>query len=157
VKLTLHVKVIQTAKELANDDGNVLFPEDAGFHLQGFNTPYIKQSEVCAPDRSTSRQSNICINKCSRLMCYTIIRLDSLHDDPEMRTLEIRSMVPSHGHVIYQPWKDVNGEDELGHMCRIQLGENLNLLLYVLYLILRALKIDDLDGDCLLCSFIVAA
>jgi hypothetical protein len=46
---------------------------------------------------------------------------------------------------------------ELGHMLRIQLGEYLNLLLYVLYLILCAFEIDDLDGNGLLRSFVIAA
>ena len=44
----------------------------------------------------------------------------------------------------------------LGDMWRVELGEDLNLLLDVLNLVLRALKVDDLDRDCLLGALVVA-
>lgn len=40
-------------------------------------------------------------------------------------------------------------------MRRIQLRQNLNLLLDIFYLVLRTLEVNNLDGYGLLCSFIV--
>ena len=44
----------------------------------------------------------------------------------------------------------------LGHVRRIQLGENLDLLLNVLDFIFSTFEVDDLNGDRLLGAFIVA-
>ena len=48
------------------------------------------------------------------------------------------------------------GSVVLGHVRRIQLGENLDLLLNVLDFIFSTFEVDDLNGDRLLGAFIVA-
>jgi hypothetical protein len=44
----------------------------------------------------------------------------------------------------------------LGDMRRVQLRENLDLLLDILYLILCAFEVDYLNGNCLLRSLVVS-
>jgi hypothetical protein len=38
VEFTLHVEIVKATKEFANNDGDVLFSENTGFHLRRMNT-----------------------------------------------------------------------------------------------------------------------
>ena len=62
--------------------------------------------------------------------------LDVLHNDPQVRALEVRAVV----------FRD---------MGRIELGENLNLLLNIFDLVFRTLQIDDLNGHRFLGALVI--
>ena len=90
----------------------------------------------------------------------TIRRLSSrghgvgaLHNYPEVRSLEIRAVIPATLNVSSGNGK--NG-DKLRDMGRIQLRQYLNLLLDILNLVLSTLEVDDLDSDGLLCPLIIS-
>jgi hypothetical protein len=79
----------------------------------------------------------------------TIQRLDPFKKDPWYLNSNIFVSPPR----ANRP-KALN-ENALCDVRRVQLGQDLYLLLYILNLIFRALKIDDLYGYCLLRSLVV--
>lgn len=80
--------------------------------------------------------------------------MGALHDYPEVRSFEIRAVIPASLNVSS---REGYNEDELCYMRRIKLRQYLNFLLNILNLILSTLEVDNFDGDGFLCTLIIAA
>jgi hypothetical protein len=79
--------------------------------------------------------------------------VDALHDYPEVRSFEIRAVIPASLNVSSGKSKN---EDKLCYMRRIQLRQYLDFLLDILNLILSTLEVDYFDGDGFLCTLIIS-